>query len=378
MGTVREPGARQKIRITLPQQATEDIENTTQSVGAAGQGRRLLGLQQGAMGNTHLHQVIEAVVEHDLGVEDHDHVHAAEHLEHFFVQVEVDGTDRLGIRTLKIKDDLIPFPPHGALDAVGPHTQAVIANIVLEELLFLRHRGLDQLAHGALVAIQQLVQGRVENVITKTSGHLNHALFRRADGSHQGVEVTSVPVGHAAVVKNQFQQIRLQLVTLVNLGWRDADALLKNFPGVGGQTARHLAANVGHVAEHGGIGNQPTVLEDRPQQQPVVDVADGAITGVGIGGKKQIPLFDGAVVGLFETVDEAAELPHHHLALQVSDHGEFIMLFPDARGHGRAEQYRVHLVAGIHHGIFNNVQRDGIHINALKLFAVGLYYGRRH
>ena len=54
------------------------------------------------------------------------------------------------------------------------------------------------------------------------------------------------------------------------------------------------------------------------------------------------------------------------------------MLFPDARGHGRAEQHRVHLVAGIHHGIFNNVQRDGIHINALKLFAIGLYYGRRH
>jgi hypothetical protein len=46
----------------------------------------LLRLEQRALRDAHLHQVVEAVVEQDLRVEHHDHEHAAEHLEHLFVE----------------------------------------------------------------------------------------------------------------------------------------------------------------------------------------------------------------------------------------------------------------------------------------------------
>ena len=44
-----------------------------------------------------------------------------------------------------------------------------------------------------------------------------------------------------------------------------------------GSDARHLAADVGHVAEHRGLGDQPAVLEHRQQHQPVVAMADRAV-----------------------------------------------------------------------------------------------------
>ena len=66
-------------------------------------------------------------------------------------------------------------------------------------------------------------------------------------------------------MQNQIQHIRLQLIVFEDLKRRHANTLLKNLSRVGWQTARHLTAHVRHMAEHGGVGNQPAVLEDRPQ-----------------------------------------------------------------------------------------------------------------
>jgi hypothetical protein len=46
--------------------------------------------EQRSFGNAHVDQVIEPVIEQDLRIEDHDHVDAEEHLEHVFVEVEID------------------------------------------------------------------------------------------------------------------------------------------------------------------------------------------------------------------------------------------------------------------------------------------------
>ena len=85
-----EKPAPQEVRVALARAGAQHVENAPERVGAARQRRRELRLQQRPFRNMHVHQVVEAVVEHDLRVEDHDHVHAAEHLEHFFVQIEID------------------------------------------------------------------------------------------------------------------------------------------------------------------------------------------------------------------------------------------------------------------------------------------------
>jgi hypothetical protein len=72
------------------EQGAQHVEDPAQGVGAAGQGGGIVGLQQAALRDAHVDEVIEPVVEHDLRVEDHDHVDAEEHLEHVLVEIEVD------------------------------------------------------------------------------------------------------------------------------------------------------------------------------------------------------------------------------------------------------------------------------------------------
>ena len=85
MGAVRESCRAQKIRIALAQQTTQNIENPSERVGTARKSRWFARLQQSAVWNMDFHQVIETIVKHDLRIKHHDHVHAAEHFEHFLI-----------------------------------------------------------------------------------------------------------------------------------------------------------------------------------------------------------------------------------------------------------------------------------------------------
>ena len=90
MRRIRETGGVQHLfRCAGAEQGTEHIEKSPQRMGATGQRRRELRLQQRAFGNSHVYQVIEAVVEHDLRIHDVDRERTEEHLEHVFVQVEI-------------------------------------------------------------------------------------------------------------------------------------------------------------------------------------------------------------------------------------------------------------------------------------------------
>ena len=133
------------------------------------------------MGNLDFHKIVEAVVKHNLGIEHHNHVNPTEHLEHFFVQVEVNGTDRLGVGSFKIEDDLVFFSPHSALDLVRPHTQAIVTNVVFKKLLLFGHGVFNELAHRALVSCEQLIERRIKNVVAKSTCHFNDTLLGRTD-----------------------------------------------------------------------------------------------------------------------------------------------------------------------------------------------------
>ena len=143
--------------------------------------------------------------------------------------------------------------------------------------------------------------------------------------------------------------------------------------GVGRQASRHLAADVGHVAEHRGPSDQPAVaIVNRHQHQPVGRVADRAVALVGVGGQKDVALFDRAVVAVEEAADERAELADHHAALAIGDHRELVVLLADARGHRGAEQHGVHLVARVAQRAFDDVERDRVDVERPKRLAVAL------
>ena len=71
-------------------------------------------------------------------------------------------------------------------------------------------------------------------------------------------------------------------------------------------------------------------------------------------------------------MDEGAELPHHHLAVEAGNQWELIVLLADTGGHGGAEQHGVHFEAGVAQCVLDDIERDGIHFDPLKGLRMGL------
>ena len=182
----------------------------------------------------------------------------------------------------------------------------------------------------------------------------------RAQCGDDGVEVRQVPVRQAAVVQYHPEQVLLEFALLVNLDGRHEEAFLVDLPCIGGQRPRNLASDVGHVAEHGRPGNQPSIAVDWHEHEPIIGVTDRAIDRVRVVREKDVAFLDGAVIALHETPNERAELADHHLALDVGDHRKFVVLLADAGRHRGTEQHRIHFEARISERAFNDVDRDGV------------------
>ena len=373
MRAVGEAGRHHEVRRALAEQAAKHVEDPPQGVGSRGERRRLQRLQQRARRNPHIDVIVEAVVEHDLRVEDVDHVNADEHLEHFFVEEEVDRAFRLRIGAFEIEDQDVAVAPHVAGHLVGAHAEAVVADVVLEvERLVLADGVADQVQHRAAIALQQLAHRADQGVDSETIAKLMNALLGEAHSGDQRVEVAPVPLRHPALMQDHPEHVFLQLVVLVDLDDGDDDAFLVDLVGVGGEAARHLAADIRHVAEHRGVGDEPAVAVNRAQDQPVRRVADRAGAAVGIGGEEDVPFLDRAVVFALEAVDERAELPDHHLALGVGDHRELVVLLADSRRHGGAVEHGVHLVAGAAQRALDDIESDRVDVDRLERCVVGL------
>ena len=372
MRAVGEAGGAQGLGRTLAEQAAHDVEDARQHVGARRERGRADRLQDGAARNAHVDQVVEAVVEQDLRVENVDEEGAEEHFEHLLVEEKVHRADRLRIGALEIEDHLLALAPHGAGDLVGPHAEAVVVDEILEIAARFRDHHLEDRAHRPLVAVEHLGHRRVELVDAEALGHLVHPPFGEAQGGDDGVEVRAVPVRQAAVAQDEFENFLVQLALAVDLDRRDLDAFLEDLRRVGRQAARHLAADIRHVAEHGGPGDDPAVDIDRHHGQPVVQMADRAVAGVGIVGEEDVAFLDLAVIALLEAPEEGAELADDHFALGVGDHRESVVLLPDAGRHRGAEQHGVHLRARVAHRVLDDVEGDGIDLDLLERRGVGL------
>ena len=168
------------------------------------------------------------------------------------------------------------------------------------------------------------------------------------------------------------ENVLVELAVAEDLDRRDDRAFLVDHLRVGRQRARHLAADVGHMAEHRRPGDQPAVEEDRHHQQPVVEMADRAGAGIGIVGEEDVAVLDRPVIAGDEAVQERAELADHHLAFLIGDQRKGVVLLADAGAHGGAEQHRVHFDARVAQRVLDDVERDRIDGHALERRRLGL------
>jgi len=242
----------------------------------------------------------------------------------------------------------------------------------------LRHHALDHLLHRATGAVEHFLLGAVENVVTEALGQFHAAFAGSPAGGDDGVEVRAVPARQAHVVQDDVKHVAVHNALAVQLDRRDADAFLPDRGSIGRQRAGHLAADVGHVAKHGRIVDDAAVLEDRHQHQPIRQVAHRAIAQVGVVGEEDVAFLDLAGIALQEAGDERAELADDHLAFVGGDQREGIALLADARAHGGAAQYGVHLVTGIAQRVLDDVDGDAVHRYAFERGVIGLGDTRNH
>ncbi len=263
-------------------------------------------------------------------------------------------------------------------DLVGAHAHAVIVDVVLEVLLLLRHDDLQDRAHRLLVAIEHFLHAAHQLIDAEPRGHLAHAAFGHAQRRDDRVEVRLVPLGQPAIAQDQVQHLLIELPLAIDLDRRDLDAFLEDLRRIGGQAAGHLAADVGHVAEHRAPGDDAPVDVDRHQREPVVQMAHRAVAAVRIVGEEDVAFFDVALIAGDEPGEERTELAHHHLAVRIGDHRERVVLFANARRHRGAEQHRVHLGARVLQRVLDDVERDRIDIDLAERPGVRLDDGGWH
>ena len=317
-------------------------------------------MQQRALGQGHVNEVVEAVVEQDLGVEDHDHVDPDEHLEHAFVQIEVDRPRRLRRGAGPIEEGVVAFAPDRELHLERAVAAAVVVDIVLERLRLLGQVLHDQLAHGAIGALEQRLAGLLVGVAAEAVADLDHALLTGAAAGDDRHEIAVVHLRRARVVHDEVEHRLVELAALVEQQRRNADALAEDRGRVRRHAARHPAADVHQMAEHRGEADQLALVKHRHQHHPVVDVADGAAAFVRIALQDDVAGLQVELVLGEHLVHVGAELADDHPPLGIGDHRELVVLFADHRRHGGAEQHRIHLVAGVAQRVLDEIERDRI------------------
>jgi len=257
--------------------------------------------------------------------------------------------------------------PDRELHFVGAVAEPVVVDPVLERLRLLGDVLHDELPHRVICAVEQRLARREVGVLAEAVADLHHAPLGRAAARDDAHEVGAVHLGHAHVVEDELDDLIVGLAFVVDLDGGDADTLAEDRLRPRRQRARQRAAGVHLMAEHAGPAYELAAVEDRRQHQPVVDMRDRAATQVGVAGEDHVALADRPFVAVHHLSDVGAELAHDHAAARVGDHGKLVVLLPDNRAHGGAEEHRVHLVTRILERALDDVEGDGVDLDRRDL-----------
>ena len=181
------------------------------------------------------------------------------------------------------------------------------------------------------------------------------------------VEVAPRVPRRAVVGHDQPPQVHVVDVALDDLDRRDAQALLEDLGGVGGEAADRLAADLGEVADVGDEAEQLALVEDGPDHRVLGDVRAAAV-GV---------VVQHDVAGLERLDAELLERPAHdeqagrdlrraelrladHVAAPVEEHAREVEALVEDRREGRADHRDAHLAADVHEVVVDDGEGDGI------------------
>ncbi len=237
------------LRDMPPERAGHHLDPARQRVVAVAERRRVARLEDRALLDADVEQVVEAFVEQDLGVEDHDQVGPDHHLHHPLVQVEVDRPRRLRRGAVEVEHGALALPPHRQLDAERAVALAVVVDEILEGLRRLRDLLHDQALHRAASAFEQRVAGGEVRVPPEPVAELEDPLLADRGGRAQGHHVRDGRLRRARVPGQHLDERPVQLAAVVELHGRKADALLVDRPHLDAHRPERAAADVEQVAE---------------------------------------------------------------------------------------------------------------------------------
>ena len=161
----------------LAERAAEHVEQPRERVRAAAERRREARPQQAPLRHDDVQQRVEAVVEEDLGIVDHDQVDPDEHLEHALGEVEVDRSEGLRVGARPVEEGVVALPPDRQLHLERAVAEAVVVDVVDERLRLLGDRDRDEELHRLVGAVEQRLQRGEVRLLAEAVAELDHALL---------------------------------------------------------------------------------------------------------------------------------------------------------------------------------------------------------
>ena len=141
-----------------------------------------------------------------------------------------------------------------------------------------RYRG-NGSAHARLGPIEVKANGFEQRIHAVAGANFMDAFLRHPASGQACLKVAEALVRYAHVGQQKLERCLIDLASLENLQWWDANALLIDLRCLARHAARHHAADIGPVRAHGGKEDEASVTEDRIDDGDVIEV--GA-AGVGI------------------------------------------------------------------------------------------------
>src|SRR5215210_3423939 len=346
--------------------SAEDVELPCHDDQAVAQGGRLLRAQDRAVRDVYFDDVRVAVVEEDGGIYGGDKEYPREHLEHLFVEEEVDGAWHLRVGAAPVEVQSVALAPHGEPELYGAVAEPIVVSVVLElETLVLRYELADQVYDARTCPVQKSIAGLQVRIFAEPVADVSYALSASGRSCGYGHNVGAGLARGAGVVAEEAQDLLVEFTSVVELDGRHPDARVVDGAGVDGDGTGGRAADIHEVAPLQGVADVFVFVEDWPHQQDVRQVRRAPLHHVRVVEGNDIAIFQAfdRVRGVLQDgIHGAPDLAYDHAALAVGYEGELVGLLADNGANSGRDEHPVHLEADVLQGILDNVEGHIVYV----------------
>ena len=305
-----------------------------------------------------------------VGIDGGDQEHPGEHLEHLFVEEEVDGARHLVVGARPVEVQRVALAPHREPEFYGAVAETVVVGVVLElEALAFRDELPDQVDDARPGPRQERVARLQVRILAEAVADVFYALGACGGSCGYGHDVGAGLARGTGVVAEKAEDLFVEFAGVVELDRRHPDAFLVDGAGVDGDGPGGRAANIHQVAPlqrvADVIGAFAVIVEDGAHQQDVRKMRRAPFHHVGVvqGYHVAVLEFLDGVRGVFQDrIHGAPELADDHAALAVGYEGKLVGLLADDGADGGGDEHPVHLVADVLQGVLDDVQGDVVYV----------------